>query len=148
MPCNNATAECLCLLASLLQYLHHSTRSHFGCRGFHATVMSILLSRVVNVSYSSAAAYGVKFYATEMAFASDSVTLTYARLGLNVTATELRTWHETVLYASSTSPPTSSELHYRQPAYRASPAVETVSLVTPCRCSAPQRPLPHVRSAN
>ncbi len=119
---------------------------------FSATVMSTLLSRVVNVSHLSAAAYGAKFYATEMAFASDSVTLEYSRLGLNGTAGALRTWHETVLYSSSTLPPTSTSLSYRpstlQPAYRASPEVETVGSVTPCRCNAPQRPLPHVRSAN
>ena len=121
-------------------------------RVFNAIVMSTLSSRVVNISCLSDAAYGAKFYATEMAFASDSVTLAYARLGLNATATELRTWHETVLYASSTSPPTSSELNYRpstlQPAYRASPDVETVSFVTPCRCSTPQRPRLHVECAN
>ncbi len=94
------------------------------------------------MSHLSAAAYGSKFYATEMAFASDSVTLAYSRVGLNTTATHLRTWHEIVLYASSTAAPTSSELDYRpstlEPAYRASAAVETVGPVTPCRCSAPQ----------
>ena len=102
------------------------------------------LCQVVNVSHLSAAAYGAKFYATEMAFASDSVTITSARLGLNTTAAYLRTWHETVLYASSTTAPTSSELSYvpstLAPAYRASPDVETVGSVTPCRCSAPQMP--------
>ncbi|DBB01294.1 TPA: hypothetical protein ACH3X3_011692 [Trebouxia sp. C0006] len=74
--------------------------------------------------------YGAKFYATEMAFASDSVTLAHSRMGLNTTAAHLRTWHETVLYASSTTAPTSSELTYvpsiLEPAYRASTAVETI----------------------
>ncbi|DBA80194.1 TPA: hypothetical protein ACH3X2_007658 [Trebouxia sp. C0005] len=101
--------------------------------GLSYMLLSEALPRLSDVNGNSrvqAYTYGAKFYATEMAFANDSVTLANSRVGLNGTATELRTWHETVLYSSSTSPPTSSELHYRpstlQPAYRASPAVETV----------------------
>ena len=146
----HATLRWLSVCACLHPSYNICTTAHdltSAARGFQATMSS----RVVNMSHLSAAAYGSKFYATEMAFASDSVTLAYSRLGLNTTATHLRTWHETVLYASTASP-TSSELSYRpstlEPAYRASTAVETVGPVTPCRCSAPQRLLPHVRSRN
>ncbi len=136
----HATLQHLRVCACLHPYHGICTTAHdftSAARGFKATVSS----RVVNVSHLSAAAYGAKFYATEMAFASDSVTLAHSRMGLNTTAAHLRTWHETVLYASSTTAPTSSELSYvpsiLEPAYRASTAVETVGNVTPCRCSAP-----------
>lgn len=80
----------------------------------------------------SAAAFAVKFFANEMAFANDSVTRTEARLYLNATALLCRTWHERVLYGSSTLAVDLSEVHYslgdEQPAYRASALVETVSL--------------------
>lgn len=87
------------------------------------------------------AAYGVRLYANEMAFASSTATLDEARYYVNFTSRLLRTWHETVLYGASTIPTTSSELHYDlghlQPAYRASAEVETVSSVLfTCRCVA------------
>ncbi len=146
-----ATLQRLSVCACLHPSYNICTTAHdltSAARGFKATVSY----RVVNTSPLSAAAYAAKFYATEMAFASDSVTLAYSRVGLNYTANYLRTWHETVLYASSTVAPTSLELNYRpsalEPAYRASAAVETVGPVTPCRCSAPQRPLLHGRFGN
>ena len=81
----------------------------------------------------SVAAFGTKLYANEMVFASSTADLAEARFFLNLTSQLLRTWHETVLYGSSTIPTSSSELHYNlgslQPAYRASPVVESVSSV-------------------
>lgn len=80
----------------------------------------------------SAAAFGVRYFANEMVFANDSVARTEARLYLNATALLCRTWHERVLYASSTLAVDLSEVHYslgdEQPAYKASALVETVSL--------------------
>ncbi len=87
-------------------------------------------SSIQHLTSLCTAAFAVKFYANEMAFANTSTILDDARTGLNTTSQLLRTWHEHVLYGSSTVTLDTADLDYNRgtelPAYRASALVESV----------------------
>lgn len=63
-----------------------------------------------------------------MVFASTAAGKAAARAGLNGTATELRVWHERLLYGSSTANETAAVEYRTYPvaAYRSTPLVEQV----------------------
>ena len=76
------------------------------------------------------AAFSVRFYANEMVFASHSGNLAAARNGLNISSGGLRTWHERLLFGSSTQQLAPGAVQYQAhdavPAYRSTPVVEQV----------------------
>lgn len=78
----------------------------------------------------SAAAFAVRFYSNEMVFANTTADKAAARAGLNTSSSILRTWHERLLFASSTNTLIPGSVHYTSHAvagYRATPLVEKVS---------------------
>ena len=69
-----------------------------------------------------------------MVFASNSGNLAAARMGLNISSSSLRTWHERLLFGSSTQQLAAGAVQYQAhaafPAYRSTPVVEQVSAVS------------------
>lgn len=82
------------------------------------------------------AAFSMRFYANEMVFASQSGNLAAARNGLNMSTSGLRTWHERLLFGSSTQQLAPGAVQYQAhdafPVYRSTPVIEQVRR---CLCS-------------
>lgn len=74
----------------------------------------------------------MRFFANEMVYASTPISLAGARRGLNVTSNILRTWHERLLFGSSTEEVAAGSIQYQAhgalPVYRSTPRVQQVRL--------------------
>lgn len=77
-----------------------------------------------------AAAFATRFFANELVYADNAASLTAARQGLNVSSTVLRTWHERLLFGSSTQAVATGSIQYEahgaMPAYRSTPLLQQV----------------------
>lgn len=75
-----------------------------------------------------AAAFAMRFFANEMVYADTSASLNGARQGLNASSNVLRTWHERLLFGSSTQAVAPGSIQYQahgaMPAYRSTPQIQ------------------------
>ncbi len=89
----------------------------------------------IQPSALSVAAFAVRIFANEMVYASTPASRALQRVRLNESSHSLRTWHEQLLFASSTTSlldagSTEYVSHTAVPTYRATPVVEEVRRTT------------------